>query len=266
MGRCQQSVAMTTVSTERVSCDCPRAAGWQRSPSGDTLIKPLRVGSGLSYGSNSRRHGHHTCLEIRRDPVWGHLAARLCEVDMQCRPRVPRVANQGFNHCLALSRGPWQRSDAVANVTTSPSVRPRTRHHSRGVGRWCAATLCCGRFRSDLRVLHQLVNSIGNALRWLSELLRRPVSGVAFGDVRWPSMVDQALGQRTREHHLALCHRDEGVAEPVKPELRAAGVTDIVVKVPDAYPCSRRIRPTLEELCSPGADRLIPWPATSYLP
>ena len=46
-------------------------------------------------------------------------------------------------------------------------------------------------------------------------------------------MVDQPHRQRARQHQLALGHGDEGVAQPVKPELRAACLADTVVEVSD---------------------------------
>lgn len=78
----------------------------------------------------------------------------------------------------------------MAKVTASPSVRSTTRHHSSGMGRWGAGTLGCGPFRTGLRALHQLVNSIGDALRRLSELPHRRVGGVAFRHVRGPGVDD----------------------------------------------------------------------------
>ena len=46
---------------------------------------------------------------------------------------------------------------------------------------------------------------------------------------RWPGMVDQPLGQRTRQHQLALDDRDEAVAETVEPEFTPARPRDRVV-------------------------------------
>ena len=56
-----------------------------------------------------------------------------------------------------------------------------------------------------------------------------PLGGVTLGDVARPGVVDQPLGQRWRQHQVALGHGDEGVVQAVIPEARAAGLADALV-------------------------------------
>ena len=52
-------------------------------------------------------------------------------------------------------------------------------------------------------------------------------------------MVHQPLGQGVREHQLALGHRDEAVAQPVVPELRAAGLADPAMEIGQLHEIAR---------------------------
>ena len=52
-------------------------------------------------------------------------------------------------------------------------------------------------------------------------------------------MIDQPLGQRTRQHQLTLGHGDEGVAQPVEPEPRAGGLADFTMEVSNARDVAR---------------------------
>ena len=77
----------------------------------------------------------------------------------------------------------------------------------------------------------QGLDPIGDLLRRLSKLGDGPVGGVSLGHVVGPGVVDQPLGERGRQHQLALGDGDEGVAEAVEPELGTAGLADAGVKM-----------------------------------
>ena len=89
--------------------------------------------------------------------------------------------------------------------------------------RW--AQLPVGR-RRGIAPLHQLLDAVGDALGWLAQLPDGPVGGVPFGDVVGPGVVHQPLGQRRRQHQVAFGDGDEGIAQTVIPEPRAAGLAD----------------------------------------
>ncbi len=76
---------------------------------------------------------------------------------------------------------------------------------------------------------HQFINPIGDALSRFAQLFNGPVRSIALGHVTGPFMVDQPLGERPRQHQLALGHGDERVAQSVEPELRATGLRDAIV-------------------------------------
>ena len=84
-----------------------------------------------------------------------------------------------------------------------------------GRGRRCAGT-------------NELVNLVGDALGRVAKLFHRPVGGVALGDVLRPGMVDQPLGEARRQHQVAVGDADEAVAKRVEPELRPAGLADVL--------------------------------------
>ena len=73
----------------------------------------------------------------------------------------------------------------------------------------------------------------------------RPRTEPALGHVGWPGVVDQPLGERTRQHQLALGHRDEGVAQPVAPEAGAAGLGDSGLELQQLRDVARRRFPRL---------------------
>ena len=81
---------------------------------------------------------------------------------------------------------------------------------------------CRGRWLGSLRLSGQDLDSVCNVLSRLAKLPESPVGCIAFGDVVGACMVDQPLGQRGRQHQLALGDGDETVAQAVGPELGAA--------------------------------------------
>ena len=77
---------------------------------------------------------------------------------------------------------------------------------------------------------HKFVDPIRDALRRFAELRYGPVGGVTLGHVGGPGVVDQALGQRARQHEFPFGHRDEGVAQPVEPEPGSTRFGDVAVE------------------------------------
>ncbi len=87
---------------------------------------------------------------------------------------------------------------------------------------------------------HKFIDPIGNALSWFAELVHGPVRSIALGHVTRAGVIDQPLGERPRQHQLALGHGDERVAQSVEPELRATGLGDAAVMPVQFHDMARR--------------------------
>ena len=74
--------------------------------------------------------------------------------------------------------------------------------------------------------VHQCIDTVGDPLRRLPELLHRPVGGVAAVTSPGRAWLTSRLVSERGRMTLALDHRAEAVAKGLKPELRAAGVRD----------------------------------------
>ena len=74
---------------------------------------------------------------------------------------------------------------------------------------------------------------VGDVLRRRAELGDGPVGGIAFGDIVWGGVIDEALGEGGGQHQLALGDGDEAVPQTVEPELGAAGLADAAVEMMD---------------------------------
>ena len=64
--------------------------------------------------------------------------------------------------------------------------------------------------------LQDLVYAVGDELGRAAELADGPVGRVALGHVGGPGVVDQPLGQRTRQGQVAVGDGDQAVAEAVE--------------------------------------------------
>ena len=78
-----------------------------------------------------------------------------------------------------------------------------------------------------------------------------------LGDIVGPGVVDQPLGERGGQHQLALSNGDEGVAQPVEPELGPARLADAGVE-DDAGPGHGRSRWSETGTPTPGHLRADP--------
>ena len=84
-------------------------------------------------------------------------------------------------------------------------------------------------FRSGQKRL----DPVGDILRWRAELGDSPVGGVAFGDIVWACVIDEAFCERGGQHQFAFGDGDEAVPQAVEPELGAAGLADAAVEMVD---------------------------------
>ena len=85
------------------------------------------------------------------------------------------------------------------------------------------------------RAENQLVDPVGDALGSAAQLRHGPVGGVALGDVLRRGMVDQPLGQASRQHELAVGDGDEAVAERMEPEFCPARLADARIEMLDGF-------------------------------
>ena len=109
------------------------------------------------------------------------------------------------------------------------AVGVRQEHVGRGGVNGVGSRSVGDAFRSG----QQRLDPVGDVLRRRAELGDGPVGGVAFGDIVWAGVIDEALGEGGGQHQLAFGDGDEAVPQAVKPELVAAGLADAAVEMVD---------------------------------
>ena len=107
-------------------------------------------------------------------------------------------------HVEAVEQSRTRRSPAPP-FTTSTLQQEASRKLGFSVRRTMRIAQALGGVRRGLAVAHhQRLDAVGDLLHRPAQLLDCPIGGVALRNVIGKSVVDQPLGQRRRQHQVAL--------------------------------------------------------------